>query len=204
MKTKIVLLTALILGFLSCSNSDLPVLDSPAYTTDYSIGIRFVDKEGKDVSDRLDLKLAETLVAGKDEYHRYEMLSEDYTFECFIDGNKVPDIYPWPSEENPLTYQKPVIKLEVWKKNDEDFKTFWFTLHTSYITYANLFIYRKRSHYYEFEYRFLLPTLLQDSEGSLKTYGVLSQIMNRRYDRATFNGDELTGYKSNIFEIVIE
>ena len=91
------------IGLSSCSKSQVPEDNSRPFPRDNSVGVRFINEAGDDASDIIKMKLTRTNTTFPDnslEY--YEMVSENYSYHCFIDGNEVPLTFKINGEGTPI------------------------------------------------------------------------------------------------------
>lgn len=125
---KIVIFMAIMIGLSSCSKSQVPEDNSRPFPRDNSVGIRFIDETGEDASDKIKMKIIginNTNPVNPTE--SYEMISENYSYHCLIDGNEVPPTFKIDEEGMPI---ESIVKLEISKKKADKYKTFWLVLNS--------------------------------------------------------------------------
>lgn len=194
---KIVTFMAIIIGLSSCSKSQVPEDNSRPFPRDNSVGIRFIDETGEDASDKIKMKIIGTNNTNPvNPTESYEMISENYSYHCLIDGNEVPPTFKIDEEGMPI---ESIVKLEISKKKADKYKTFWLVLNSVYIIHNDI----RSDRLYEFDYRFVLPSLFGEKENSLKVVTKAKYLGNKAYEKVSFNGKEISQNNGNIFDIVI-
>lgn len=194
---KIVIFMAIMIGLSSCSKSQVPEDNSRPFPRDNSVGIRFIDETGEDASDKIKMKIIginNTNPVNPTE--SYEMISENYSYHCLIDGNEVPPTFKIDEEGMPI---ESIVKLEISKKKADKYKTFWLVLNSVYIIHNDI----RSDRLYEFDYRFVLPSLFGEKENSLKVVTKAKYLGNKTYEKVSFNGKEISHNNGNIFDIAI-
>lgn len=171
----------LLLVLCSCSKSDDLMNSRPNPFYNY-VMINFVDETGNDASDAIEMQQ----VPGTSSIYRYyEMISEDFSYHCFINGEKVPLTYKL---EQCDEYEHSDIELNIIRTSDNEKKSFMFSVNTRYILYSDI----SSDRLYEFEYRFKLPTLFGEKENSLKITKKASKIGTTTNGKVTFNGEKVS------------
>lgn len=194
---RIVIIMAMMISLCSCSKSQEPEDNSCPFPRDNSVGIRFIDDKGKDASDIIEMKLTGTNTTFPDNpLESYEMVSENYSYRCLIDGNEVPPTFKINGEGMPI---ESIVKLEISKRKADKYKTFWLILNSVYIIYNDI----RSERLYEFDYKFKLPSLFGEKENSLKVITKAKNLGEKKYEKVSFNGKEISHDNGNIFDIVI-
>lgn len=195
---KAVAMMIVLLGLCSCSKSQESEDNSRPFPRNNSVGVRFIDEAGKDASEKIEMKQVGADTSFPDcpgEY--YEMISEDYSYRCFIDGNEVPPSFKIDGEGMAI---ESIVKLNISQKKDETFKTFWLHLNSVYIIYKDI----SSDRLYEFDYRFNLPSLFGEKENSLKVIMKAKNLGKKIYEKAFFNDKKILHNNGNIFDILID
>lgn len=181
----------------SCSKSEELPLNSPPFPADNSVGVHFVDEKGNDASDKIEM----TLIGTDTSYPShpidvYEMVSEEFSYQCYIDGDKVPPTFQINGEG---AFHKSVVELEISRAKTDRIKTFWFVLQSFYAIHNDI----NSDNLYEFEYRFKLPTLFGDKENNLKVSVKAKNLVEKIFEKVSFNGTEIPYTKGSPFIIPI-
>ncbi|MDE6819820.1 hypothetical protein [Bacteroides acidifaciens] len=194
---RIVIIIVIMIGLSSCSKSQVPEDNSRPFPRDNSVGLRFINEAGDDASDIIKMKLTGTNTTFPDnslEY--YEMVSENYSYHCFIDGNEVPLTFKINGEGTPI---ESIVKVEISKRKTEKYKTFWLVVNSVYIIHNDI----NSDRLYEFDYRFRLPSLFGEQENSLKVVTKAKNLGKKIYEKVSFNGEEISHDNGNTFDIAI-
>lgn len=188
---------AILIGLNSCSKSQVPEDNSRPFPRNNSVGLRFINETGEDASDIIDMKLTETNTTfPNNPLEYYEMVSENYSYRCLIDGNEVPPTFKINGEGMPI---ESIIKIEISKSKADKYKIFWLVINSVYIIHNDI----NSDRLYEFDYKFKLPSLFGEKENSLKVVMKAKYLGKKTYEKVTFNGKEISHDNSNIFDIVI-
>lgn len=188
---------AILIGLNSCSKSQVPEDNSRPFPRNNSVGLRFINETGEDASDIIEMKLIGTNTVFPDnplEY--YEMVSENYSYRCLIDGNEVPPSFKINGEGTSI---ESIVKVEISKSKAEKYKTFWLVVNSVYIIHNDI----SSDRLYEFDYRFKLPSLFGEKENSLKVVTKAKNLGKKIYEKVLFNSREISHSNGNIFDIVI-
>lgn len=189
MRTTIIIL---LLVLYSCSDSDRTIGGERLNPYNNFVLLKFVDEAGNDTSDAIKMKQVPGLVSS---YEYYEMISEDYSYRCFIDGQEVPPTY---RVELGMHDEESIVELQIIKMSG-NIKTFYFRLETAYIIYQDSW----SDKLYEFDYKFKLPTLFGEKENSFKVTKKACNIGLPVYEKATFNGKEVAPDENHTFNILV-
>lgn len=194
---RLVIMTIVLLTLSCCSKSTGLEDNSRPFPRNNSVGLRFIDDKGKDALDKIEMKLIGTNTTFPSHAtDSFAMVSEEYSYRCFIDGNEVPDTFQINSETLPV---ESIIKVDITQKRTEEIKTFWLVLNSIYIIHEDI----SSERLYEFEYRFTLPTLFGTEENSLKVVTKAKNLGRKIYEKVSFNGKEIAHNNANIFDIFI-
>lgn len=194
---KAIAMIVILLGLCSCSKSQESEDNSRPFPRDNSIGVRFIDEAGKDASDKIEMKQVGADAAFPErpgDY--YEMISEDYSYRCLIDGNEVPPSFKIDGEG--MTIES-IVKLNINQGKTDKVKTFWLLLNSVYIIHNDI----SSDRLYEFDYRFKLPSLFGEKENSLKVITKAKNLGKKIYEKVSFNDKEISFNNGNLFDILI-
>lgn len=194
---KTVIIMAIMIALSSCSKSLGLEDNTPPFPRNNTVLVRFITEQGEDALDRIEMKLKWVNTSFPDmpvEY--YEMVSENYTYRCLIDGTEVPLFTEIDGE---CVSTNSLIKVEICKIKAEEYKIFRLVLCSDYIIHNDI----KSERLYEFDYKIKLPSLFGEKENSLKVIMKAKNLGKRIYENASFNGKEISPDNGNIFNIVV-
>lgn len=194
------ILTTMIIGLLFCSCTKSQNEDnSPPFPEDNSIEVSFIDDKGNDASDIIPMKLIRTDSSNPvNVADIFEMVNENYSYKCYIDGKEIPLTYQFDDDDNKHVFHS-IVELQIYKPKSAKIKNFVFCLISLYGIYNDIW----SDHLYEFEYRFKLPSLFGDKENSLKVFVKAKNLVKKKFERTLFNGVEISATNGTHFDILV-
>lgn len=164
----------------ACNDSNETIDNSLPYPDYLSMGLQFVDSQGKDLSENVSMQF-EGVIEGTDVFN---IPADQYTLQCYIDGVEVSAGYTM--EYHPGEVFIPEVKIEAIKRKASVRKTFLLQLR-SYYGLKDW----SSDHIYELEFVLRFPSLLGSSTHRVRGRIKARDLGNLLFKEMRFDGKKL-------------